>query len=145
MLYESGEEKVSVIKEVEYLKSYIDLQLLRFGDDIKVDFNVVTNSFSDNFVEPMLFIPLVENAFKHGFGMIEQPEINIQLIINEETIVMRVLNKFNSQIIEKKDNNSGIGLNNLKRRLNLLYPEKHELIISDKDNQFTATLNLQLK
>ncbi|MGZ4158579.1 MAG: sensor histidine kinase, partial [Bacteroidia bacterium] len=126
MLYESDEEKVSVNKEIEYLKSYIDLQMLRFGDDIKVDFNVVRNSVMADSIEPMLFIPLVENAFKHGTGFIDKPEINVQLIINEETIFMRVINKFNGQSNEEKDNNSGIGLNNLKRRLNLLYPEKHE-------------------
>ena len=145
MLYESDAEKVSVKKEVEYLQSYIDLQMLRFGDDIKVDFNVSWNSTIDNSIEPMLFIPLVENAFKHGFGMIEHPEINVQLLVNEETIFMRVINKFNGHIKEKKDNNSGIGLSNLKRRLNLLYPDKHELIITDKDNQFIVTLNLKLK
>jgi two-component system LytT family sensor kinase len=145
MLYESDEEKVSVKKEIEYLKSYIDLQILRFGDDIKVDFNVIRNSVLDNYIEPMLFIPLVENAFKHGSGMIEHPEINVQLIINEETIFMRVINKFNNQSAEEKDNNSGIGLSNLKRRLNLLYPDKHDLVISDNNNQFIVTLNLHLK
>lgn len=145
MLYESDAEKVSVKKEIEYLKSYIDLQKLRFGNDIKVDFNVIRNSVLDNFIEPMLFIPLVENAFKHGFGLIENPEINIQFIINEETIFMRVINKYNGKVKEQKDKNSGIGLSNLERRLNLLYPFKHNLVISNNDNQFIATLNLQLK
>jgi hypothetical protein len=145
MLYESVAEKVSVKKEIEYLKSYIDLQKLRFGDDIKVDFNIVRNSVLDNFIEPMLFIPLVENAFKHGMGLIENPEILIQLIINEDTVFMRVINKVNNLVKEEKDSNSGIGLNNLERRLNLLYPQKHELIISNNDNQFIVTLNIQLK
>jgi two-component system LytT family sensor kinase len=145
MLYESDAEKVSVKKEIEYLKSYIDLQMLRFGDDIKVDFNVVRNSVIDNFIEPMLFIPLVENAFKHGTGLIEHPEINIQFIINEGTIFMRVINKYNNVATEEKDNSSGIGLNNLHRRLNLLYPGKYDFTIADKNNQFIVTLNLQLK
>ncbi len=145
MLYESDAEKVSVKKEIEYLKSYIDLQMLRFGDDIKVDFKVVRNSDFDNFIEPMLFIPLVENAFKHGMGLIENPEINIQFIINDETIFMRVINKVNNNVKDDKDRSSGIGLNNLERRLNLLYPQKHEFIISNTDNQFITTLNLQLK
>ena len=145
MLYESDAEKVSVKKEVEYLQSYIDLQMLRFGDDIKVNFKVNWNSAMDTSIEPMLFIPLVENAFKHGFGMIEHPEINVHLVVNEETIIMNVTNKFNSNIKEEKDTNSGIGLNNLKRRLNLLYPNMHELKITDKDNRFIVTLNLKLK
>ena len=119
--------------------------MLRFGDDIKINFNVVTNAVMENSIEPMLFIPLVENAFKHGVGLIEHPEINVQFIINEETVFMRVINKFNNHTEEEKDISSGIGLNNLKRRLNLLYRDSHDLIISDRDNQFIATLNLKLK
>jgi two-component system LytT family sensor kinase len=144
MLYESGTEKVSVEKEVEYLKSYINLQLLRFGNDVKVNFNIQKTA-EDNSIEPMLFIPLVENAFKHGIGLIQQPEIDIQLVSNSDSIFIRVLNKFNNQSNEVKDKNSGIGLSNLERRLNLLYPGKHELIISEKENQFIVSLNLYLK
>lgn len=144
MLYEADEEKVNIEKEIEYLKSYIDLQMLRFGDDVKINFNVQKSS-ADNLIEPMLLIPLVENAFKHGVGLIEHPEIDVQLTTNEKGIFMRVINKINKHTKEIKDKNSGIGLNNLKRRLNLLYPDKHELVISENNNQFIASLNLKLK
>jgi len=142
MLYESDEEKVSVEKEIEYLKSYIGLQMLRFGDDVKVNFNV-QKSVLNNSIEPMLLIPLVENAFKHGTGMTDS-EIDIQLMVPEDGVFIRVINKFNKEFTQEKDKNSGIGLTNLKRRLNLLYPEKHELIISEDGIWFIVTLNLQL-
>jgi len=144
MLYESAEDKVSVEKEIEYLKSYINLQMLRFGDDVKVTINV-QKAVSANSIEPMLFIPLVENAFKHGIGLIDQPEIDIQIIVSEDSIFMRVINKFKPDSAEEKDKNSGIGLSNLERRLNLLYPGRHELNISRNGNRFIVSLNLHLK
>ncbi len=144
MLYESGIEKVSVEKEMEYLRNYINLQMLRFGDDVKVNFDF-QRSIHDHSIEPMLFIPLVENAFKHGIGIIEQPEIDIQLVSGEDSLFMQVINKCNNESKEIKDKNSGIGLSNLKRRLNLLYPGKHDLLITEQNNLFTVSLNLNLK
>ncbi len=144
MLYESGTEKVSLEKEIEYLKSYINLQLLRFGEDVRVNFNI-QEPLENNSIEPMLFIPLVENAFKHGLGIIEKPEIDIQLSSRENTVFMRVVNAFNKDARMEKKSNSGIGLTNLERRLNLLYPGRHELIVSENGNQFIAALKLNLK
>lgn len=145
MLYESDSEKVSVKKMVMYLNSYINLQKMRFNDDVKIDYKVIDNSSKDNYIEPMLFIPLVENAFKHGIGIIEEPEINVLLTVNEKSIVLHVQNKFNKNTTIEKEKKSGIGLNNLKRRLNLLYPETHELIITEKENNFYTNLNLTIQ
>ncbi len=144
MLYESDTDKVSVKTMVMYLKSYINLQQLRFGDDVKIDFKIVDNSINDDFIEPMLFIPLVENAFKHGIGMIENPEISVLLTINSKNINIFVQNKFSSTVKIEKEKQSGIGLNNLKRRLKLLYADNHQLTITGNNNQFKATLNLQI-
>lgn len=144
MIYESGEAEVSVEKEIEYLQSYIDLQKLRFPDGVKVVLNIDKGPV-EGYIEPMLLIPFVENAFKHGIGMIEEPEINIWLNMADNKLVFMVQNKFNNEGAEEKDKNSGIGLSNLKRRLNLLYPDTHTLVIEKENNWFVASLNLQLQ
>jgi len=143
MLYEADEEKVLLEKEIEYLHSYIDLQQQRFGKNVQV--NVDLEAVDGNYeIEPMLLIPFVENAFKHGTGMIEDAMISVQLKAEKGRINFTVQNKFAPASIEIKDKTSGIGLTNVKRRLNLLYGNKHKLAISQKDSWFNASLQLNL-
>jgi sensor histidine kinase YesM len=143
MLYEADEEKVSLEKEIEYLHSYIDLQQQRFGKNVQI--NVSLEEVDDNYeIEPMLLIPFVENAFKHGTGMIEEARITIQLKAEKDKLFFTVENKYDPSSIETKDKTSGIGLANVKRRLNLLYGNKQHLLITQKDNWFTASLQLNL-
>ncbi|MDQ6812631.1 MAG: histidine kinase [Bacteroidota bacterium] len=143
MLYETDEEKVLLGTEVEYLQSYIDLQQQRFGSKVKM--NIVLDAKEDWLsIEPMMLIPFVENAFKHGVGMIENPEINISLHTNEKQLVFLVSNKYNDELEDVKDKTSGIGLPNVKRRLNLLYGKQHELLIDRKDGWFRVSLKLNL-
>jgi len=143
MLYEADEEKVLLEKEIEYLHSYIDLQQQRFGKNLQV--NVSLDAVDNNYeIEPMLLIPFVENAFKHGTGMIEDAIISVQLKAEKGLISFTVQNKFNPSSIEIKDKTSGIGLINVKRRLNLLYGNKHKLVITQKDSWFTVSLQLNL-
>jgi beta-galactosidase beta subunit len=143
MLYESDESKVSLDKEIEYLRSYIDLQMIRFGTDVKVTFDAA-NSSPDNMIEPMLLIPFVENAFKHGLGMIKDTEINIVLKGTRHELEFHVKNKFGA-VAEEKDKSSGIGLQNVKRRLNILYGDNHTLKITGSPDTFIVDLNLTLK
>ena len=141
MLYEDGEDKVSLEKEIEYLQSYIDLQEQRFGKNVQV--NVDLKNPDNNYdIEPMLLIPFVENAFKHGTGLIEGAMINIELRVADNKLYFSVKNRYNPSSIEVKDKTSGIGLANVKRRLNLLYGNKHSLLIAQKDNWFTVSLQL---
>jgi two-component system LytT family sensor kinase len=143
MLYETDEEKVMLGTEVEYLQSYIDLQQQRFGSKVKL--NISLEAKEDWLsIEPMMLIPFVENAFKHGVGMIENPEINIKLQTNKKQLFFEVCNKYNSETQEVKDKTSGIGLPNVMRRLNLLYGNRHELIIRRQDKWFTISLKLNL-
>ena len=144
MLYESDDDKVMVEKEIEYLQSYIDLQMLRFGDDVKLNMDIKKNDISGS-IEPMLLIPFVENAFKHGVVMIDKPEIDIQLYSSENELFFTVKNKFNDKVKEEKDKNSGIGLNNVRRRLNLLYKDNHKLAVQKKGDWFFVELTLKLK
>jgi two-component system, LytTR family, sensor kinase len=143
MLYETDEEKVSLEKETDYLQSYIDLQQQRFSKKVLIN---VTMHPADKLydIEPMLLIPFVENAFKHGTGMIEQPQIDIVLKAENNIVNFTVSNKYDPASVEIKDKASGIGLTNVQRRLNLLYPKHHNLNITRKDGMFVVSLQINL-
>jgi sensor histidine kinase YesM len=143
MLYETDNEKVSLRREIEYLRDYIDLQQQRFGDFIKMKISLQIPE-EDLKVEPMLLIPFVENAFKHGVGLIEDPEIDIQLYLKDHVLYFMVRNKYAETSGEAKDRVSGIGLSNVGRRLVLLYPSKHELVINRDGGFFSVFLQLNL-
>lgn len=143
MLYETDEEKVSIKTETEYLQAYIDLQKQRFGKKVIIKTNIDIESDFDQ-IEPMLLIPFIENAFKHGIGMIENPEILINLKTENDVLMFQVKNKFNPVKNEIKDPSSGIGLPNVTRRLNLLYKNEHKLSVEKADNWFNVNLTLKL-
>ncbi|MCU0469717.1 MAG: histidine kinase [Arcicella sp.] len=139
MLYESDDAKVTLERETQYLKAYIELQQLRFGDDISINFKINDLDIHQT-IEPMLLIPFVENAFKHGVGMIKSPTIDIDLHTQNAKLIFEVKNKTNKQFKESKDGASGIGLANVKRRLELLYPNNHQLIIEDEEHSYSIRL-----
>lgn len=145
MLYENDDERVSLAREVEYLKSYIALQLLRFGDDVTIMFSP-PDDINAYYIEPMLLAPFVENAFKHGVGMVEDPQINISISIDKATgwLDFKVMNTIAPQQ-HTKDKSSGIGLANVRRRLELLYKDDYTLDIMQNDNVFIAGLKLKLR
>lgn len=143
MLYETDEEKVSLEKETEYLQSYIDLQRQRFSK--KVIINVTMHPADKLYeIEPMLLIPFVENAFKHGTGMIEQAQIDIDLKAENNKVYFTVTNKYDPVSVEIKDKASGIGLVNVQRRLDLLYPHHHSLKITKSGGTFIVALQINL-
>jgi two-component system, LytTR family, sensor kinase len=143
MLYETDEEKVLLEKEVEYLNNYIDLQRQRFGKHMQI--NVVFEEKQKGLsIEPMLLIPFVENAFKHGTGLIADACIDIHLKVENDSVDFSVKNRYNDMAEETRDKTSGIGLNNVRRRLNLLYNKHHSLFIEKKDGWFTVMLHLNL-
>jgi LytS/YehU family sensor histidine kinase len=143
MLYETDDERVALEKEVDYLQSYIDLQRQRFGDKVRVtvDMNDIDNSYV---IEPMLLIPFVENAFKHGTGLVQDAHIDIRLKAEHDLLRFSVGNKYDSRSVELKDKSSGIGLPNVKRRLNLLYGKAHRLKIDHPNDWFIVSLEIQL-
>ena len=143
MLYETDEEKVLLQSEIENLQSYIDLQQQRFSEKLKLHvlLNVKENWHA---IEPMLLIPFVENAFKHGTDVVQNPEIEIELKAENGKLYFIVRNRF-IETETTKDKTSGIGLANVKRRLELLYNNRHHFTINKRDNWFTASLELTLK
>jgi LytS/YehU family sensor histidine kinase len=142
MLYETDEEKVSLQKEIEYLQSYIDLQKQRFADNVMINVSL-DNVDGQQQIHPMLLIPFVENAFKHGTGMFT-PEIAIKLKSDDRKLFFEVSNRFSENGNEVKDKSSGIGLANVRRRLNLLYGNNQHLEIIKENKRFTVKLEILL-
>ncbi len=145
MLYESNDERISLEKEVEYLRSYIDLQLLRFGDDLDIQVNI-GQDLEGYEIEPMLLISFVENAFKHGIGMVPNPFIKIMLEIDHSKnwLEFEVQNSMDFSG-GTRDKSSGIGLANMRRRLDLLYNGSYKLETVQNDDTFVSRLKLLLK
>lgn len=143
MLYENDEEKVSLESEEEYLQSYIDLQQQRLSKKVVVSVNIC-KADKPYEIDPMLLIPFVENAFKHGTGFIENPRINIELKAKDNILYFRVSNTFDPTLQQVKDKASGIGLANVRRRLELLHPGKYNLNITKDHSVFTVSLQINL-
>ena len=142
MIYETTDSKVPLQKEALYLESYIELQKIRFGNDIQINYQVEQIDSACS-IEPMLLIPFVENAFKHGVGMIENPSIDILLKYENNKIIFTVQNKVNPlSKLEKKDESSGIGLANVRRRLELLHPNNYSLNIQEKEDSYQVHLEI---
>ncbi len=144
MLYETDEEKVPLRKEIEYLQSYIDLQRQRLGKNVRVTVSMQSCN-EPYYIAPMLLIPFIENAFKHGIGNIPDPQIDIELQTKNDILYFIVRNKFSQEAAEIKDKTSGIGLANVKRRLEILYDKNYSLLISQKNNWFIVSLQLNLR
>ncbi|MBN8789947.1 MAG: histidine kinase [Terrimonas sp.] len=144
MLYETDEERVSLQKEIDYLNSYIDLQKQRVGGKVKLDVHI-PQAEAHQEIAPMLLIPFIENAFKHGTGHIKNAQIYINMSVAHDTLNFVVRNRYDaSETNESKDRTSGIGLTNVMRRLNLLYKEKHDLLITKEDGWFVVSLQINL-
>jgi hypothetical protein len=142
MLYDSTGRKVTLSAEAGYLNDYIELQRLRFGDRVDICVDILYENSSAE-IEPMLLIPFVENAFKHGVGPIENPFIRIALKQQGTGLSFSVENKFGFDRASN-DEASGIGLANVRARLNLLYPDSHQLTVNEENNVFKINLQLQL-
>lgn len=141
-LYETKEEKIPVEKEVRYLQDYIGLQKLR-NDNCNIQFSVEP-SVKNFSIEPFLLLPFVENSFKHlsHFGNSGRNEVKIDLVKQNGTLEFVVRNT--TEIAESNPVLGGIGLINVKRRLELLYPHKHQLRAEKKDGWFGVHLQLKI-
>jgi LytS/YehU family sensor histidine kinase len=145
MIYESNENTVPLQKEIEYINNYIDLQRLRTRDNASIVFKV--NGDPENwYIAPLILLVFIENGFKHGIkAAIHESFVNILININDERLQMTVQNS--KGVIDEVENDSfrGLGLENVKRRLELLYPGKYELTINDTEVKYTAVLQLPLQ
>ncbi|MBU3012345.1 histidine kinase [Polaribacter vadi] len=140
-IYEGDNETVLLSQEISYLENYIELHKMRYHKNIDVQFKVDVDN-NEIEIMPLLFIILLENAFKHGVeNLRDHAFLHINLIEKNKKVNFEIVNNFdNSEENEEK----GIGLHNLKRRLELVYPKKHILSTSKKDNIYKAQLNITL-
>lgn len=142
-LYEMNGKQVAIEKEIQYLQDYIDLQKLRKDDQYVIQFNSGPE-VKGFFIEPLLLIPFVENAFKHISHYKDQVNfISIQLAVKKGEFVFNIENS-KEPVALITDQHSGIGLVNVKRRLGLLYSEKHKLVISDGTDIFHVSLTIKI-
>lgn len=138
MLYDN-KDKVPLARELEYIQRYIDLQRLRFEHIIKADMQV-SGKVDTAQVPPLLLIPFIENAFKHGDFSAGGDGVTVVVHCSEQTLHFYCRNAKGKG---EKDTGGGIGLHNIKRRLQLLYPGRHTLDIEDDNNCFTVNMYLQ--
>jgi two-component system LytT family sensor kinase len=140
MLYECNDNKVELTKELQYLQNYIDLQKIRFGNKAFIDFEV-TGEVTNQHIVPLLLISFIENAFKHGIANDAAAPIKLKINLEEGQLYFFIQNKKHTH---NRDSSGGIGLNNVRRRLDLLYPGKYNLEIRDEADNYTVQLSLVL-
>lgn len=144
-LYETSEEKISLEKEIYHLGNYIDLQKIRVSEQAEVRFEQ-SGDYENFNIAPLLLLPLVENGFKHGIkGDVENAFIHIFSTIENDTFIFSVKN--NKGMVDKisDDKFKGIGLKNVKRRLDLIYPKRHVFDVKENEKTFFITLKIQLR
>lgn len=142
-LYEMNGDQVPIEKEIEYLSDYIDLQKLRSDADcpVRFEYDHGVKGFS---IAPLLLIPFVENAFKHISHYTNRPNfVNLKMHMDKGNFHFTLENSTDAGQ-RANSTHSGIGLINVKRRLELLYPQKHELVISNNTDRFTVSLTIQI-
>ena len=142
VITDASHKFVPLEKEINYISDYIELQKLRIDGTIKLTY-VVTGDAFDKKIAPLVLISFIENAFKYGVNAEENSEIKIDIDITKSYLHLRVFNKKVSihQVNEAK---SGLGIENTKNRLQLLYPGSHKLVIKDNKDQFSILLSLHL-
>jgi LytS/YehU family sensor histidine kinase len=143
MLYETNVEKVELIKELEVINNILEIHQVRFGEKLSVEKNI-EGDIGEIKVAPLIFIPFVENALKHCR---QTPDgdffIRIVFHLKGKNLLFSIENSFSnsgSELIE----HGGIGLQNARKRLNLIYPGNHELTITTSENVFRVQLNLKV-
>ena len=139
MIYHANKEFVTLSEELNYIENFIELQKLRLASDMNIDFEVDVRNKSIE-IEPMLLIPIIENTFKHGVSYKEPSKIVIR--INDQS---EQLNLYTSNRIfrKKKEESSGVGIDNLKKRLNLRYPGLYKLQIEEQGKQYIVNFSLK--
>ena len=143
MIYEANVEKVPLKKELDYIDNYLHLQKLQYSNPELINYNVSGESEQIE-VAPMLFIPFVENAFKHCTNKETKYAIRISFSFDARQISFEATNIADKTQIISKDKTSGIGLDTIKRRLEILYPQQHILEIQEKNDLFCVSLKIKI-
>ena len=142
MLYECKGEEVLLEKELEVMKDYIDLEKERYGD--KLDISVsMSGDIEDKFISPLLILPFLENAFKHGTSeQLGRPWMSVDISVKESLLKCKVVNSKNEHVPYHEN---GVGIQNVRKRLELIYPGKYDLKLRDDGDFFVVSLMLHLR
>ena len=144
ILNECNQPLVPLVKELKMIEDYMALERIRYGDRLKMDLEI-NGDHSDKMIPPLLLIPLVENSFKHGASkMLAQPWVNLAITIKEQSLYFLLSNSRPDEVILSQ-HTIHIGLNNVKKRLQLLYPGSHELNISESEKSFEVFMKIRLE
>jgi LytS/YehU family sensor histidine kinase len=143
LLYESEDGDTKLSNEIELITNYIDLMKLR----LEKSFNLrvtLPDKYKDFRIPPLLFIPFIENAFKHGVSFREESFIDIFMAVSDNNVTFRSVNSIIGASAETGLESHGIGLNNVRKRLNLLFPGKHDLQLNKTESTFEVLLKIQV-
>jgi LytS/YehU family sensor histidine kinase len=145
MLYECNEKEVPLNKEINYMKNYLELEKLRHGAKMLIDFKV-NGEIINQKIAPLILIPFIENSFKHGINnQVSVGFVNLELNVYKNDLNMILENSKSPSLPKPSGKKSGgIGLANVKRRMAILYPENHSLDIIESPNTYKIELNLNL-
>lgn len=143
MIYQVNDETVPLIREIDHLQRYINLQKMRLSEHTRIRFEVIGDT-DRQFVEPLLLIPFVENAFKYGVHNQEIAEIRILIESTPTKLIFECENTIFEHSYPQKKEESGLGIENVKRRLAFYYPQKHSLQIDSSNGKFVVRLELEM-
>ncbi len=134
---------VPLSKEIKLINDYIELELVRYGNNLSIDTKIIIGE--NKMITPLLLIPFIENSFKHGASkMLNNPWIKLDIKVNENMLYFSLVNSKPYSEINANEK-KGIGLNNVKKRLQLLYPGKHSLQIESTNDTFIVNMQLPLE
>ncbi len=141
LLYDSEHGETQLSNEIEFMNNYIALMKLRINPRVSLNVSF-PSEYRDISIPPLLFVPFIENAFKHGISSKETSFINIKMDINHDVLIFTTENSMGSNTQPSDSEHSGIGLDNVRKRLSLLFPGKHEMNVSQDDKVFRVSLKI---
>jgi len=141
LLYDSEHGNTMLSNEIDFMNNYIDLMKLRMSNKISLSVSF-PEKYDDINIPPLIFIPFIENAFKHGISYREKSFIDISMTTTKESISFRCANSMVKAREENEPDHSGIGLGNVTKRLNLLFPGKHDIKINKSETEFEVLLHI---
>jgi len=143
ILYETEKGDRFLSQEIDFMKTYIELMKLRISDKVSITVRF-PEEFKDVTIPPLLFLPFVENAFKHGISYRQPSFVDVQLKTQPEKIIFECSNSIGNKGDDLLKSDSGIGLENVKKRLALLYPDRHNLQVTESDSTYQVILQIDI-
>lgn len=141
MLHDCDTKEVWLEKEMEVMRNYIDLERERYGNRIDISFSV-QGEVGNKLIAPLLLLPFLENAFKHGISQqIGRYWLSVDVLVKSDTLRCKIINSKNEYVAYREN---GIGIVNVRKRLQFIYPGKHDLKITDEGNFFVVSLAVKL-